>query len=128
MPEESRLVVCYNGSCPVCRTEIEHYRQLDSGNDTLAFLDVTADPAAAARHALVGDTPLRRLHAVAADGRLLAGLDAFIAIWERLPRYRWLARLVQRSGVRPAAGWAYERIAAPLLFALHRRRSARQKG
>jgi predicted DCC family thiol-disulfide oxidoreductase YuxK len=128
MSEESRLVVCYNGSCPVCRTEIEHYRQLDAGNNTLAFLDVTADPAAAARHALVGDTPLRRLHAVAADGRLLAGLDAFIAIWERLPRYRSLARLVQRSGVRPAAGWVYERIAAPLLFALHRRRSALPKG
>jgi predicted DCC family thiol-disulfide oxidoreductase YuxK len=127
MPEENRLLVCYNGSCPVCRAEIGHYRQLDGGSDALAFLDVAADPTAAARHALVGDNPFRRLHAVTPDGQQIAGLDAFIAVWERLPRYRWLARLASRSGVRPMAGWAYERIAAPLLFALHRWRSARQK-
>lgn len=123
MTAPAPVTVCYNGSCPVCRAEIGHYQGI-AGAD-LAWRDVAADPGFAARHGLEGDAPFRRLHALAADGRLLAGLDAFAAVWDRLPRYRPLARLVRLPLVRPAAEILYERVAAPLLFALHRRRQAR---
>ena len=120
------VTVCYNGSCPVCRAEIGHYQGI-AGAD-LAWRDVAADPGFAARYGLEGDAPLRRLHAVTPDGRLLAGLDAFAAVWERLPRYRLLARIVCLPLVRPLAGLIYERVAAPILFATHRRRQARGGG
>lgn len=121
------ITVCYNGSCPVCRAEIDHYRGQADPASGLAWLDAAADPAAAARHGLAGDDPFRRLHAVTADGRVLAGMEAFAAVWDRLPRYRWLARLVRRPALRHAAEVLYERAAAPVLFAMHRRRERRRK-
>lgn len=120
------ITVCYNGACPVCRAEIDHYRGQADPASGLAWLDAAADPATTARHGLAGDAPFRRLHAVTADGRVLAGMEAFAAAWDRLPRYRWLARLVRRPGVRPAADFLYERVAAPVLFAMHRRRERRR--
>jgi predicted DCC family thiol-disulfide oxidoreductase YuxK len=116
------LTVCYNGACPVCRAEIEHYRRRAPADADLRFLDVAAQPEEAARLGLVGDSPLRRLHAVGADGRVVAGVAAFTEVWQRLPGYRWLARLVGRPLPRRLAEMGYERIAAPLLFRLHLRR------
>jgi predicted DCC family thiol-disulfide oxidoreductase YuxK len=116
--EKADLTVCYNGACPVCRAEVEHYRRLadaDAGA-RLHFLDVAADPAGAAPRGLAGEAPFRRLHAVSPDGRVLAGVEAFAAVWERLPRYRWLAKLVRRPVVGALARLAYERAAAPALF------------
>ncbi len=121
------LTLCYNGSCPVCRAEIGHYRARTRPEDGVLYRDVAVEDGAAALHpALAGDTGFRRLHALTEDGRLLAGVDAFVAVWERLPRYRWLARLVRRRPVRALAGLAYDRAAAPLLFLLHRRRQRRK--
>lgn len=121
-PARDSLAVWYNGACPVCRAEIAHYRALTGPDDRLAYHDVAAAPAGSLDPRLGGDSGFRRLHALTADGRLLAGIDAFIAVWERLPRYRWLARLVRRRQVRGIAGFLYERAAAPLLFRLHQRR------
>ena len=127
MPDPATpITVCYNGACPVCRAEIDHYRGQADPASGLAWLDAAGDPATAARHGLTGEDPFRRLHAVTADGRVLAGMEAFAAVWDRLPRYRWLARLVRRPVVRPVADVLYERVAAPVLFAMHRRRERRR--
>ena len=126
MPATHNLTVCYNGACPVCRAEVEHYRRAAAGDVALRFLDVAAEPAAAARHGLTGDAGFRRLYAIAADGSLLAGVPAFVAVWERLPRHRWLARVMRRPSLRACAEWVYERMAAPALFALHQRRQSRR--
>ena len=119
------LTVCYNGACPVCRAEIDHYSHVAPADAGLTFLDVAADPAAAARLGLDGDRPFRRLHAVDAQGRIVGGVTAFVQVWQRLPAYRWLARLVDRPLAGRIAAFAYERIAAPVLFRLHRRRQRR---
>lgn len=119
------VTVCYNGSCPVCAAEIAHYRRLAGEAAGLAFLDVAADPEAAARAGIGGEAGFRRLHAIGADGRVAAGVAAFLAVWDRLPRYRPLARLVRLPLVRPLAEALYERVLAPALLARHRRRTAR---
>lgn len=120
------LTIVYNGSCPVCRREILHYADQAPAAAGLAWLDAAADPAAAAALGVSGDDAFRRLHAVGPDGRGLAGIAAFIVLWERLPKWRWLARLVRRPGVRSVAEVVYERVLAPLLFAWHRRREGRR--
>jgi len=119
----TKPTVLYNGSCPVCRTEIEHYQKLDRDTDRLAWRDIGATDQAAGCG--VGPEALRRrLHVVDADGRLLVGVPAFARIWQELPRYRWLARLVDRPVVRPLAAWLYEPLAAGL-YAWDRRRRRR---
>lgn len=125
MDDRDELTVCYNGACPVCRAEIGHYRRLAREDARLRFLDVAADPDGAARLGLVGELPFRRLHVVDRRGRLVGGVDAFVKVWRRLPGYGWVGRLVAWRPVRAIASLAYERVAAPSLYAWHRLRMRR---
>jgi len=109
--------VIYNGACPVCSREIGVYRARAEGpvrfvdlNDTdLAVFGLTRDEAA------------RRLHVVE-EGRLLAGVDAFRALWRATPGFRWLAALVGLPVVRQVAGAVYDRALAPMLYRRHLKR------
>lgn len=96
------LVVLYDGACPVCRREIGVYRDLASG-ESVEFCDISDDatqlPKGATREEL-----LARFHVKHADGRLESGARAFIALWARLPYWRWLALL----GRLPGAAWLME--------------------
>jgi predicted DCC family thiol-disulfide oxidoreductase YuxK len=113
------LRVLYNGACPICAREIAHYRALAARHGAdLAFDDLNTTDLAA--WGLTPDQAMRRLHARAGSLRL-AGLAAFRGLWERLPGWRWLAWLTGLPGIRQAADWSYERIAAPWLY----RRSCR---
>lgn len=115
--------VLYNASCPICSREIDHYRK-EAENCTLpvSFADLHDSDLDAL--GLSEEDALRRLHVVQ-DGRVLVGVDAFLALWAALPRWAWLARIVGSASIRPLARLLYERVAAPLLYALHRRRKAR---
>jgi predicted DCC family thiol-disulfide oxidoreductase YuxK len=117
----TKPTVLYNGSCPVCRTEIERYRDLAGEAGGFAWCNI-ADPAT--DPAAIGidlEAIRRRLHLVDSDGRLLVGVPAFARIWEHLPGYRWRARLVRLPVVRPLARLLYEPLAATL-YARDRRR------
>ena len=120
------LTTFYNGACPVCRMEIEHYMRLARRaglQDRFAWCDVSREPAALAAYGLEGDRLTRRLHAVDAGGELLSGVPAFAAIWARLPRYRWLARLAGFGPLKPVLNAGYELLAL-LLYRWNKRRMA----
>lgn len=117
------LTVLYDGACPLCRREIAHVQGLaasrpDSG---LCFLDVSD-----ARQALPDTeraTLLARFHVQRPDGSRLDGAAAFVAMWARLPGWRWLARLARLPGGLTALEWAYRGFlrVRPWLQALARR-------
>ncbi len=116
--------VLYNGQCPICSTEIAQYRtQAEAVGADIRFTDLNA--ADLADWGLGHEDAARRLHVRDANGKQLAGLAAFVALWQDLPRLRWLARLASLQVVRGIADWAYERLAAPLLFWMHKRRQRR---
>ncbi len=96
------MTVLYDGTCPLCRREIGLYRGLHAENP-LCFEDVSdmafVLPADVTRAQL-----LARFHVRQADGRLLSGAMAFLALWAVLPGWRWLARL----GSLPGAAWVME--------------------
>ncbi|MEM0935532.1 MAG: DUF393 domain-containing protein [Pseudomonadota bacterium] len=114
----------YNAECPICSREIEAYRRYSEARDLPLRFTGLQDGAAAA-HGLSEEDAARRLHVVQ-NGALLAGLPAFVALWEEMPRMRWLARLVSLPLIRPLVTVLYERILAPLLYGMHRRRVARR--
>ncbi|MDJ1006813.1 MAG: DUF393 domain-containing protein [Paracoccaceae bacterium] len=115
--------VIYNDTCPICSREVGLYRrEAEATGAPVSFEGL--DPERLALHGLDREAAARRFHVVR-DGELLAGLDAFVALWALLPRWAWLARLIDRPVVRPVAGWVYDGIAAPLLYRMDRRRRAR---
>ncbi len=113
----------YNGSCPACRLEINHYRRIDSAAGLgLGWVDIAADPAEAQARGFDPIDVRKRLHVLDAEGRVHIGVDAFLLLWSHLPRYRWLGRIIGARGIKPVAVFLYDRLLAPLLFAWDRRR------
>lgn len=114
--------ILYNGRCPICAAEIAHYeRRATEAGAPLLFTDLNAAPLES--WGLSSDQAMRRLHA-RQGGRIISGFPAFLVIWRELPRMRWLARVLSMPGLRHAAGFLYNRVAAPLLYMLHKRREA----
>ena len=102
--EPPPLTVLYDGACPLCRREIGVYRGLQP-NTPVCFADVSD----AARPLPPGTTRqqlMARFHVLDADGQLVGGAQAFLALWAALPGWRWLARV----GRLPGAAWAMERL------------------
>lgn len=127
-PAACQLTTFYNGACPVCRTEIEHYRAYAGKRGLpLGWRDISRDAAELAGHGLTAEDVKRRMYTLDADGNLLGGVDAFIAIWSLMPRYRWLAWLARRPGLRQLADFLYERLLAPSLYRWHKGRERRGK-
>ena len=102
----SALSVWYDGDCPVCRQEVALYSRIDRHNrikwiDILALTDRQL-PEGKSRADLLG-----RFHARQNDGPWQTGVDAFAAIWEKLPGLRWGAFLFRTPLIRQAAQLAY---------------------
>ena len=110
---DSALVVYYDGSCPLCSLEIGHYAG-QSGAERLCFVDASAIGAdldactgAHTGAALSQADAMRRFHVRRADGQLLSGAQAFVAIWETLPAWQPVARLAKLPGVLAALEVGY---------------------
>jgi len=101
--EAPPLIVLYDGACPLCRREIGIYRGVEP-NTPLCYADVN-DAALPLPPGTTREQLLARFHVRSADGELLSGAQAFLALWAVLPGWRWLAR----AGRLPGAAWAMER-------------------
>jgi predicted DCC family thiol-disulfide oxidoreductase YuxK len=86
----SKVVVWFDGGCPLCRREIALMRKLDR-RGAIDFVDVaqTAVACPMSREAL-----LARFHA-RENGDVLSGAAAFAAIWRAIPILRPLGLLAR---------------------------------
>ena len=89
-----QTVMFYDGGCPLCRREIAHYRKLDRAQ-RIDWVDISQDQHRLAALDISVSHAMQRLHVQTPDGRLVTGAEAFATVWEALPYYRWLARMVR---------------------------------
>jgi predicted DCC family thiol-disulfide oxidoreductase YuxK len=116
-----RLQLFYDGACPICNLEMRRLRSLD-GDRRLECLDITAP--GFEQPARLGATLLElmgRVHALAPDGRLLAGLDAIRAAYAAVG-LGWLLAPTRLPLIRRLADRAY------LAFARNRHAISRRLG
>lgn len=125
-PPDEKTTVFFDGSCPLCRAEIDLYRRGDP-DCALRFVDVSAENAALP-DGLARSEAMARFHVLSAEGRLISGAAAFAEVWRRLPGWRPVGRLARLPGVLTALEACYRlflplrpTIARGLAFATHRR-------
>lgn len=97
------FTVYYDGACPICSKEIKTYQKIE-GAEKLAWVNAAEGDQALLGDDLNADDALARMHVRDESGHLISGAAAFAAIWARLPKTRWLGRLM---GTRPAL-WILE--------------------
>ncbi len=93
MTHQPTATVFFDGGCPVCAREIAHYRRRRIPDGAIEWVDVARDDARLAAEGLARVTALKRFH-VKVGSQWLIGVPGFVALWQRIPAYRWLAVLV----------------------------------
>tara|TARA_B100000963_G_C22610635_1_gene664664 strand:+ start:995 stop:1354 length:360 start_codon:yes stop_codon:yes gene_type:complete len=82
-----QLRVLYNKSCKICNKEINHYKRYC--DKKIAWIDIIDNKEARALTSKTKSELLRRMHVIR-DGEIIEGARAFLEIWKRIPRYKFL--------------------------------------
>ena len=104
------LTVYYDGKCGLCRREIEYYKRVAPPGGFL-WQDIANDPASLTDLDVSQADALRRLHARDAAGTVYVGVAAFIAIWQGLNYWKYLALIFKLPLLRAIASVVYDRFA-----------------
>jgi predicted DCC family thiol-disulfide oxidoreductase YuxK len=107
MSDPKAMTAFYDGGCPVCRSEVGHYRRV--GGQSVEWLDICSMTDAEIAAVASGKTREDLLGAMhVRDGsRWATGIDAFPAIWARMPGWRRMTWLFRLPGAKPVANVAY---------------------
>ena len=81
------MKVYYNKSCSICKAEINLYKKQNI--QEIDWIDVTNNIEAKKETLKDDKTLLRRLHVKDGD-KIIGGAQAFLLIWKKIPRYRFL--------------------------------------
>ena len=84
------IKIFFNNSCSVCRLEINHYKKIS--DSTLEWIDITNNEDALKITSKTQEELLRRLHIID-DGEVIGGAKAFVIIWSKIPKYKFLSKL-----------------------------------
>ena len=81
------MIVYFNNSCSICRAEINLYKKQETQD--IKWVDITNNKNAGLETKKNDKTLLRRLHIK--DGtNVIAGAEAFLLVWKKIPKYRFL--------------------------------------
>jgi predicted DCC family thiol-disulfide oxidoreductase YuxK len=117
--------VLYNGECPVCSREVNHYAKLSAEQALPIRYDDLNDTTRLKAWGITPDTAARRLH-VRKDGEVTSGIPAFILLWREIPQTRWIARVVNLPIIHGLACVGYDYVLAPLIYRWHLLRERRK--
>ena len=81
------MKVYYNESCSICRAEINLYKKQNIKE--IEWVDITNNLIAEKDTSKNNRTLLRRLH-VEDNGQIFGGAKAFLLVWKKMPKYKFL--------------------------------------
>ena len=105
------ITVFYDGKCGLCRREIEHYKHI-APEGIFIWQDITSDASTLESLGIVYADGLKLLHAQDAQGKIHIGVDSFLLIWQQIPRWGILAKIVAAPLILPLVNIIYHRFAA----------------
>ena len=101
------LKVFYNEDCSVCRLEINHYKKISKN---ILWNDINKTKNIKTKINISSRKLLKKLHVID-NNKILVGVDAFIAIWSKIPRYQLLSKIISMPIIYHIAIVIYEFLA-----------------
>ena len=121
----SYTTVLFNGDCKICNKEICVYQTYGAGRGLpIDFKDINAIDLAPL--GLTRNETARQLHVIK-NYELFKGVNAFVVLWNEMPRYRFLAKIFSLPVVTDLAQFFYYHIIARYLYARDIKRLKKQR-
>ena len=102
------MKVYFNNSCKVCRSEINLYKK--ENIQDIDWIDITNNSDAEKDTFRNDKQLLRRLH-VKENGQIIQGAEAFLYIWKKIPKYKFLYKFFKLPIIFIIFKYVYEMIA-----------------
>ena len=102
------IKVFFNNSCSICRFEINHYKKVS--DRSLEWIDITNNDEALKATSKSQKELLRRLHIID-DGKVIEGAKAFVIIWSKIPKYKFLYKIFSIKPFFVIFDYVYEMVA-----------------
>ena len=102
------MKVYYNESCGICRAEINLYKKQNI--EEIEWIDITNNIEAEKDILKDNKALLRRLH-VEENDQVFSGAQAFLLVWKKIPKYRFLYTFLKLPIIFNIFSFLYEIIA-----------------
>ena len=102
------MKVYFNNSCKICRSEINLYKK--EKIEEIDWIDITNNGLAEKETNKDDKQLLRRLH-VKDNDKVLEGAEAFLYVWQKIPKYRFLYKFFKIPIIFTIFNYGYEIIA-----------------
>ena len=102
------MKVYFNNSCKICKAEIDLYKK--EKIQEIDWIDITDNTSALKETAKKSSELLRRLHVK--DGeKVLEGAEAFLVVWKKIPKYKFLYNFFKLPIIFNLFSFGYEIVA-----------------
>ena len=102
------MKVYFNNSCNICRSEINLYKK--EKIEEIDWIDITNNELAEKETNRDDKQLLRRLH-VKDNDKVLEGAEAFLYVWQKIPKYRFLYKFFKLPIIFTIFNYGYEIVA-----------------
>ena len=102
------MKVYFNNSCKICRSEINLYKK--EKIEEIDWIDITNNSDAEKETSRNDKELLRRLH-VKENGKVIEGAEAFLALWKKMPKYKFLYNFFKLPIIFNLFSFGYEIVA-----------------
>ena len=102
------MKVYFNNSCKICKAEIDMYKK--EKIEEIDWVDITNNEEAEKETSKNSSDLLRRLH-VKDGGEILHGAEAFLVLWKKMPKYKFLYNFLKLPIIFTIFSFVYEIIA-----------------
>ena len=102
------MKVYFNNSCKICRAEINLYKK--ENIKEIDWIDITNNSEAQEETSRNDKELLRRLHVIE-ENKVIEGAEAFLYVWKKIPKYKFLYNFFKLPIVFTLFKFGYEIVA-----------------
>ena len=102
------MKVYFNNSCKICKAEIDLYKK--EKIKEIEWVDITDNNLAEKETSKNSKELLRRLHVIENE-KVIQGAEAFLALWKKMPKYKFLYKFFRLPIIFNLFSFGYELVA-----------------